>query len=234
MCDLGVLQLLMNNDKIRITQRILNAFENDSGSPETDYKTIYMYHDGNGDRRQVTLARGFTDDGGNLKRVIVRYIAKFGRLSDYFKTKLNDFGKGKLDDDNEFIKKLKEASSEQVMHEAQDEIFTEAYMQPALTWAEGHGFKENLSQAVIVDSYLHSGSVPEFLMKRFSEKKPSMGGDEKVWIKEYLDTRREWLAGHSKKILRTTVYRPDFFLTQMKRNNWNLDCPLTAHDVEVC
>lgn len=221
-------------DDIQKMQRILNAFENDSGSPETDYKSIYIYHDGNGDRRQVTLARGFTEDGGNLKKVIVRYIAKGGAMSDYFQGKLNDIGKGRLVDDKEFISKLKEASSEEVMHEAQDEIFTEAYMQPALTWAEGHGFTKPLSKAVIVDSYLHSGSVPEFLTKRFSEKKPSMGGDESTWIKQYLDTRREWLANHSKAVLRTTVYRPDFFLTQIKRNNWNLDCPLIAHDVEVC
>ena len=224
----------MTNEKIRLVQRILNAFENDSGSPETDYKTIYLYHDGNGDRRQVTLARGFTDDGGNLKRVVDRYIAKGGVLSDYFKTKLKNFGKGILDDDSEFIAKLKEAGDEQVMHEAQDEIFTEAYMRPALIWAEGYGFKEVLSQAVIVDTYLHSGSMQDYLMSRFPEKKPSFGGDEKKWIKAYLDVRREWLANHSKKILRTTVYRPDFFLAQIKRNNWNLDCPLTAHDVHVC
>src|SRR6266576_6590112 len=100
----------MDNEHIRLTQRVLNAFENDSGSPETDYKSIYLYHDGNGDRRQVTLARGFTDDGGNLKRVVDRYISKRGALSDYFKTKLGDFGRGRLDDDSEFIRKLKEAS----------------------------------------------------------------------------------------------------------------------------
>jgi chitosanase len=224
----------MTDDKIRLTQRILNAFENDSGSPETDYRTVYLYNDGNGKRRQVTLARGFTDDGGNLKRVVDRYIAKGGKLSDYFKTKLGDFGKGKLDDDSEFIRKLKDASSEQAMHEAQDEVFAEAYMKPALIWAEGYGFKETLSQAVIVDTYLHSGSMKDYLMNRFSEKKPAMGGNEKKWIEQYLNVRRNWLATHSNRILRTTVYRPDFFLGQVKRNNWNLDCPLTAHDVEVC
>ncbi len=224
----------MTDDKIRLTQRILNAFENDSGSPETDYKSIYIYHDGNGNRRQVTLARGFTEDGGNLKKVVGRYIAKGGQLSDYFQGKLNDIGRGILADDKTFIAKLKEASSEQAMREAQDEIFKEAYMNPALIWADGYGFKLPLSQSVIVDSYLHSGSVPGFLMSRFPEKKPAMGGDEKAWIKAYLDTRRSWLANHSKVILRTTVYRPDFFLAQIKRNNWNLDCPLVAHDVEVC
>ena len=224
----------MNDEQIRLTQRVLNTFENDSGSPETDYGSIYRYYDGNNDRRQITLARGFTDDGGNLKRVIVRYIAKGGALSKYFTTKLNDFAKGKLTTDRDFISSLKQAADEQAMHDAQDEIFTEAYMRPALIWAEGHGFKLPLSQAVIVDTYLHSGSMQTYLINRFPEHTPSLGGDEKKWIQEYLDVRRAWLKGHSRRELRTTIYRPDFFLAQIKRNNWNLDCPLTAHDVEVC
>jgi hypothetical protein len=33
-------------EQIRIFCRILNAFENDSGSPETDYKSVYVYSDG--------------------------------------------------------------------------------------------------------------------------------------------------------------------------------------------
>lgn len=224
----------MNKELTDRVQRILNAFENDSGSPETDYKSVYIYHDGNNDRRQVTLARGFTDDGGNLKKVIVRYLAKNGAQSSYFNTKLNDFGKGRLVDDREFLRKLKEVSDEPAMREAQDEIFLEEYMRPAMVWAEGYGFNMPLSVAVIVDSYLHSGSMLSFLMKRFSEKKPTFGGDEQNWIIQYLHTRKAWLAGHSNPVLRTTVYRPNFFLEQVESNNWNLNCPLVAHDVQVC
>jgi chitosanase len=224
----------MNKEKIRLTQRILNAFENDSGSANTEYEPIYLYYDGNNNRRQVTLARGFTEDGGALKKVLNRYMDKQGEQSEYFKSKVSQIGKGTLDDDKEFLSKLSRAGKEQVMKDAQDEIFEEVYMGPALRWAEKYGFKESLSQAVIVDTYLHSGGMQDYLMNRFPEAKPASGGNEKVWIKQYLDVRRDWLKNHSKTILRSTVYRPDFFLTQVKRNNWNLDCPMAAHDVSVC
>jgi hypothetical protein len=117
-------------EQIRIFCRILNAFENDSGSPETDYKSVYVYSDGTGKRKQVTLARGFTDDGGNLKKVIERYIAKGGALTKLFQARLDKFGKGTLHTDKEFIGALHTAAAEKVMQDAQDEIFDEVYLHP--------------------------------------------------------------------------------------------------------
>ncbi len=120
--------------------RMLNVFENDSGSPDTDYSTIYIYYDGKGGRKQITLGRGFTDDGGSLKKVIERYISKQGAQSELFKTKLNRFGTGTLVNDKEFITALKSAALEKQMQDAQDEVFHEVYIQPALTWAATHKF----------------------------------------------------------------------------------------------
>lgn len=217
----------------RIFCRILNAFENDSGSPETDYKSVYIYRDGNDKRKQVTLARGFTDDGGNLKKVVERYIAKGGSLSKLFQDRLGKFGKGVLHTDQEFIGALHTAAAEPAMQQAQDEIFDEVYLQPALRWAQGFKFEQPLSVGVIVDSFLHSGTMTRFLMAKFTEHKPSDGGDEKKWMTSYLHERLAWFERVTGP-LHNTTYRPKFFLGQIATNNWEMHCPLVANGTRVC
>jgi chitosanase len=219
--------------QIRIFCRILNAFENDSGSPETDYKSVYVYNDGTNKRKQVTLARGFTDDGGNLKKVIERYIAKNGKLSGLFQARLGKFGKGVLHTDKEFIGALHSAADEPAMREAQDEIFNEVYLGPALEWARTFMFNETLSVGVVVDSFLHSGTMTRKLQERFPEHKPSNGGNEKTWIESYLHARLSWFEG-AKGALHNTTYRPRFFLGEIKKDNWALSCPLVANGSKVC
>ena len=77
------------------------------------------------------------------------------------------------------------------------------------------------------------GVYPIFLRKRFPEKPPVKGGDEKTWIKQYVDVRHQWLKNHSKKILQNTIYRTQCFKTQIQNNNWNLDQPVRANGVNV-
>jgi chitosanase len=224
---------MITPELIRIFCRILNAFENDSGSPETDYKSVYIYNDGNNKRKQVTLARGFTDDGGSLKKVIERYIAKGGALTKLFSARLDKFGKGVLHTDREFIGALHTAASEKAMQEAQDEIFNEVYLNPALEWASTYKFEQPLSVGVIVDSFLHSGTMTKFLMARFPEHKPASGGNEKVWIRSYLTERLAWFERVSGP-LHNTRYRPRFFLGEIDKGNWPFACPLVANGSRVC
>ncbi len=212
---------------IRLISRMLNAFENDDASPETNYGAIYIYHDGNSGRRQITLGRGFTADGGNLKKVIDRYATLGGKRAKEFDDHL-----ALQPDDHELIQLLKDVSTEQAMRDAQDQIFTEVYLQPAFNWAESHGFEFPLSYAMIADSFLHSGTMLKFLMDRFAEKKPVNGGDEKLWVLSYVKVRRDWLAGKGKP-LSNTVYRPDFFRAQFMANNWDFQPPLIANDTNI-
>jgi chitosanase len=101
-------------------------------------------------------------------------------------------------------------------------VFEEKYLGPAFRWAKEKGFNLPLSFLVIADSYLHSGSMLQFLMAESPEKKPVNGGDEKAWIGAYLRARRKWLAGNSNPVLRTTVYRADCYLAEIERDNWEL------------
>ena len=209
---------------LRNISRFLNLAENDNGSPETDYKSVYRYRDGNGGRRQVTLGRGFTEDGGNLRKVIDTYIRNGGK-SDVLKSRADKIGRGVLADDAEFVKALSAAAEEKAMRDAQDEVFSNAYIAPALAWGERNGFKLPLSFAIICDSFLHSGRMTPSLINSFAERTPVNGGSEKTWMYRYCQARQSWFT-RSTGPLRTCVFRPAFFLAQMDANNWSFTAPM--------
>ena len=117
-----------------------------------------------------------------------------------------------------------------MMMKTQEEMFDKLYLGPAFSWASKYGFALPLSYLVIADSFLHSGSMLDFLMNRFSERKPVDGGDSKAWITAYTKARKAWLADHSNSLLRKTVYRCNCFLTQIEKDNWDLEqTPVVMH-----
>lgn len=213
-------------DLIRKISRFLNLAENDSGSAETEYGVIYIYGDGNGGRKQVTLARGFTEDGGNLAKVVRLYLASGGK-NEVLTRSVDKIGRGVLARDQSFIRALKDAAKEQVMRDAQDAVFQSAYLGPAFEWAENRGFQHPLSYAVAADSFLHSGRMTPKLVASFPEPPPSSGGNEKTWMKSYLNARLAWFERVS-GALHTCTFRPKFFLGEISANNWLLDCPLNV------
>ena len=80
----------------------------------------------------------------------------------------------------------------------------------------------------------HSGGIREALRNRFRESTPSKGGDEKAWVRSYVEARHNWLSNHSNKLLRKTVYRTQCFRSEIARENWMLDrLPIKMHGVAV-
>jgi chitosanase len=217
-------------------RRILSTAE--TGKPEWNPGAIYIYKDDNRfkpPREQITLSIGFTEGGGNLKKVLERYIDKGGLLAADFAPFLPTMGSSpSLANNARFKNLLKEAAVEPAMWQAQEECFDELYLEPAFAWARQHGFSEPLSYLVIADSFLHSGSMLPFLMNSFPEKKPTGGGNEKLWINQYLNARRNWLANHSNKILNNTVYRANCYLIELAKENWGLASgSVVMHGTEV-
>lgn len=212
---------------------IINVFE--TGSIKGDYANISIYNDGLNGRKQITYGRSqVTQDGGNLKKLLEMYIKDGGIYSEKFHPYLAKMGDGNLYKDIQFLNYLKTAAKEDpIMISAQDKIFDERYWKPAYAWFQANGFKTNLSMLVIYDSFVHSGSILDFLRKRFDEVPPIKGGDEKKWITQYTNTRKTWLANHSNRVLRNTVYRANCFLDQIQKNNWNLDGEINANGVKV-
>ena len=216
--------------------RVINVFE--TGSQEGKYDSISIYKDGtvNGNKvYQITYGRSQTTEFGNLKRMIELYINRQGLYATVLKKYVSKIGKWpSLKDDSTFKSLLKEAARQDpIMRSTQDEFFDMYYYQPAYDWFIGQGFQMALSLLVIYDSFIHSGKVPDFLRKLFKERTPFNGGNEKVWIKQYVDTRHNWLKNHSNSLLQKTIYRTQCFKNQINSNNWELSQTVVANGVPV-
>ena len=227
----------MNESDLSFIRRILSVAE--CGKPEFPYSEVYIYADDNRfqpPRRQITYSIGFTEGGGNLKKVLERYCDEGGVEASAIRSFLYNLGaksKGSLAGNQTFISLLKAAGTEELMRQIQREEFDRMYLDPAIRWGEQYGFTLNLSFLVIADSHLHSGSMLGFLMNKFPNKKPVDGGDERSWIKAYLETRRDWLKNHSNAILNKTTYRANCFLIECSKENWNLETPLVMNGTLV-
>lgn len=217
-----------NASKIKI-QQIINGFE--TGSAEGDYGNISVFNDGPNNIKQYTIGRSQTTEFGNLSKMLQMYVDLNGQYADAFKPYVNRIGKKpSIYKDVKFEKLVKDAEKDPIMHITQDRFFDEVYWKPAFEYFTKYGFATPLALLVIYDTAVHSGpnlehssSMMSVLRKRFSEKPPINGGNEKNWIKSYVDVRHDWLATHkSRPILRTTVYRTKTFKKLIAANNWNL------------
>jgi hypothetical protein len=147
---------------VRFIRRILSVAETDK--PEWNPASVYVYSDGKDGRKQCTLSIGFTADGGNLTKVLERYVKLKGAYGPQLTPYIEMLKNGSPGTSSEFIKLL----------------------------------------------------------------------DEKRWIKDYTDTRREWLSNHSNKILNGTIYRCNCFLHEIRRANWSLEqSPVVMNDTDV-
>jgi len=216
-----------------ICERVVNVFE--SGSPQGDYSNISIYNDGPHSILQLTYGRSQTTEYGNLRELVQMYVDAGGKYSAALASYVSKIGRTPLVNDDTFKSYLRKAGREdQVMRDTQDAFFDKRYFMPAMQWANDHGFKEPLSALVIYDSFIHSGSILDFLRAKFPEKPPSEGGDEKTWTREYVEARNDWLATSSRTILHATVYRTKCFMREIARNNWDLtQLPIMAHGVPV-
>ena len=207
-------------EKIKI-QQVLNVFE--TGSKDGDYSNISIFKDGPNDRRQITYGRSQTTEYGHLAELIKNYSLSGGIYSLDFVPYIGKIGKeNSFCDDERFLDLLKKAGKDPVMECCQDSLFENRYWQKEEKWFKDQKFKETLSMLVIYDSFIHSGSILSFLEKRFTQKTPANGGDEKAWIKNYVDVRKSWLADHRRLVLRKTIYRTGLFQKLIEQGNWDL------------
>jgi len=217
----------------RICIQVVNVFE--TSSIQGDYGNITVYPDGPNKMRQVTFGRSQTTEYGNLEELVEMYVDSGGIYSAQLKPYLPKIGVTPLADDKIFQQYLKDAGkNDPLMKQVQDEFFDKRYFKPAMAFMDQNGFTLPLSALVIYDSQVHSGGILSFLRKRFPAKTPVNGGDEKTWIIQYVDTRRDWMANHSDTLLRKTVYRMDCFKREIVRNNWDLSIvPINANGMNV-
>jgi len=221
-----------------LIQHILNAME--TGSAAGDYANISIMADGPGNTRQITYGRSQTTETGNLRKLVLKYIANNGKYAQSFKryvdgTGDDEIGINRLVHNSEFITLLKMAGTEDpIMISSQDEFFDEEYWTPAYMFFKRENFLFPLSMLVIYDSYIQSGRILEFLRQKFSEKTPLVGGNEKQWIHEYIDVRHQWMRTHQRPAVRASIYRTNDYKRLITQENWMLDqLPIMANGVKI-
>lgn len=222
----------LTSQQKRTCEQVLNAFE--TSSARGDYSNISIFADGPNGSRQITYGRSQTTEYGNLRELIEMYVAAGGSHSEALRPYAERIGNSPLVDNRDFKRLLREAGRDPVMQGTQDAFFDKRYFEPARRWAETQGFALPLSMLVIYDSFIHSGSILGFLRSRFPELPPTGGGSEKRWITQYVDARHNWLANHSKSVLRNTIYRTRTLRGEIDRDNWELaTLPIDANGVPI-
>lgn len=211
-------------DKI---EKVLNSFE--TGKVEPDYDSLTILKDGPGKIRQVTFGKQQTTEYGNLAELIYSYIVMGGKYAEQLKLYAPKIGKQPLVDDKVFLQLLRDAGNDPIMGNCQDLFFDKRYWNRMILWANEYKFTLNMSALTLYDSFIHSGGILWELRNDFPEAPPSNGGNEKVWIDQYIIARRNWLANHHNPILHTTVYRMDTLRSIINANDWDLKLPIKAN-----
>lgn len=214
----------------RTAQAIVKIFE--TGRPLGDYGCVTVLA---GDTGHLTYGCSQTTlASGNLALLLHAYCEASGLFSEALKAFLPAFDRRdvKLDNNDKLKSLLRQAGYDPVMRRTQDDFFDRVYWAPAVNSAEASGVSSALGTAVVYDSKVH-GSFS--LVKGLTEAKAGTINDigEEEWIKAYVVTRRDWLAGHSNTLLHKTVYRMDAFRALINEGKWDLKLPLTVRNVVI-
>ena len=223
---------MLSEAQKRVVEQVVNVFE--TGKPEGRYHLVTVMADGRGGSRQITFGRSQTTEQGNLKALLNLYIQAGGSFAGQLSPYLPRLGSEPLADDVAFKQLLRRSALEDpIMRKCQDDFFDQLYYQPAAHFFKGNGFKLPLSMLVIYDSYIHSGSVLTRLRNRFAERTPINGGDEKAWIKAYVEARHNWLENNGNLLVRKTIYRTNCFKEQLQAGNWDLQQDVVIRGLRV-
>jgi chitosanase len=229
-------------DQKRAIDSVLAIFETGRVPTAASYATCTILADGAG----ISYGKHqCTDRAGSLDLVVKAYIAKGGKLakelqaclpllSSNASTKVPPKGPWGAEVTG-LVNLLKAAGGDPIMWAAQDEVFDLNYFLPALNHAKDIGLTTALGLLVVYDTCIHSGPGGVGIIRaRFPELSPAKGGDEKAWVKAYVNARRSWLLGNSNPLVQKTVYRQDAFLDLIKVDNWSLNLPFTCRGTKVC
>ena len=220
---------------------ILSIFETGRIPTPGAYSTCTILADGAG----ISYGKHqCTDKAGSLDLVVKRYIAKKGKHADElaeFLPQLATNESSKVPPKGphphwleSLMNTLKIAGADPLMQQAQDEVFDEHYWAPAANMCKDMGLVHALSWAVIYDTCIHSGpGMVAGMRSKFAAVPPVKGGDEKLFIKQYLQAREDWLKSSANELVRRTTYRMDAFQDLVALGNWDLKTPFIVRKVTV-
>ena len=213
----------------KLIEQVINCFE--TGSITGNYSQVTLLDDAPNGTKQVTYGRSQVTEYGNLKTLLQAYHGQYAMDLGQYIPKIRD---GSLATNTGFHELLRKAGKDPAMQKCQDDIFDEHYFKPSVEWATTMGFTEALSLLVIYDSYIHSGHIMQSLRNKFSERVPNEGGNEKTWIKSYVEARHNWFKNSLNPVLQNCVYRTSCLMSLISLGNWDLtQRPIMAHGVMI-
>ncbi len=222
---------MLTTTQRKTAESIINLFE--TGEVLGDYGQVTVIA---GDTGHLTFGRSQTTLGsGNLYLLLNQYCSnggsRFGnRLAPYLPRL--EAADTELDRDNRLHNLLRASADDVVMRDTQDVFFFETYWQPAEKAAAREGIETALGVALVYDGFVH-GSWKAMRDRTFEAKGSVKECGEQQWLQAYVATRRAWLAEHSRRDLRVTVYRMDAFQRLIDHGYWNLELPLVVRGKEI-
>jgi len=230
---------MVSPDQKRVIKAIVGLFE--TGSTAPDYGAVTILDDGAG----VTYGAHQSTDGGesSLDKIVDLYIERGGLyaadLAPYVDRLHADAtasaSPGNIAEwvDDMMTTLARAGYGDPIMALAQEQVFESHYWEPSAEQAEAMGLVTPLAWLVCYDSTIHSGREGiGRIRRRFPERPPADGGDEREWVLAYLDARRAYLATHSRAAVRATVYRIESMQHvacaeyQGIGGNWDLETPV--------
>jgi chitosanase len=215
----------------RTAEAIVNIFE--TSEVLGNYGSVTVIPEDTG---HLTFGRSQTTLGsGNLHDLLQQYVdnagARFSEALTPFLPRFRDRDLA-LDADVHLHNVLRATADDPVMRDTQDAFFDQRYWMPAARAAEREGIRTPLGVAVAYDSTVH-GSWPALRDRTNAACGTVAAAGERRWVSHYVTERRNWLANHSRRDLRATVYRMDAFLRLIALDAWSLTLPLVVRDTEI-
>lgn len=231
----------LSPSQLRAIHGALSVFETGRAPSARAYATVSVLRDGAGISYGLHQS---TDRANSLDAIASRYLALKGLYAEELRPMLGHLASNdstKLVAGGPYpawaqllMRTLSKAGGDPIMQRAQDEIFDELYLKPALREADDAGLTTALGALVMYDTAIQSGEGRiKTHRKAFPEKSPRNGGDEHAWIEAYLRTRGAWLLASSNPLVRASVYRVDSLLSLAKAGLWALPLPLKIRGVTL-
>jgi chitosanase len=215
----------------RTAEAIVNIFE--TSEVRGNYGSVTVIP---GDTGHLTFGRSQTTLGsGNLHDLLKQYTGNEGaRFAPQLTPHLQRFREKDLtlDTDLHLHNVLRATADDPVMRDTQDAFFDARYWAQAARIADRAGITSPLGVAVVYDSTVH-GSWGTIRGRTDAACGTIAAAGERAWISRYVTERRAWLAGHSRRDLRGTVYRMDAFRRLIELDAWSLTLPLVVREVEI-
>lgn len=175
----------------------------------------------------------FSINSGNLGSILTAYVAapeaKYATQAAPFAARAVNRDT-RLNDDLHFEQTLKQIGFDPVMQRIQIAYGLQEFGIVAANRFRDLGLKTALGYGVMLDSAVHGAYTK--VLQGVRNRKPTLGGDEKTWVTDYLSTRRAWLTRQGPPLL-CTVYRIDTFRRLIEKNNWSLTPPFLARSVMI-